>query len=81
MYIEAMPGGRTRTLLSYHNPRTNATCAVDRFDEVAHVLKDYPTIWTHVDAVYAGAVLTCEEHQHLIEHFEAFDSFDTNMSE
>ena len=59
---------------------TTATCAVDRFDEVAHVLKDYPSIWTHVDAAYAGAALTCEEYQHLTEHFEAFDSFDTNMS-
>ncbi|KAI9887665.1 MAG: hypothetical protein M1823_000529 [Watsoniomyces obsoletus] len=58
---------------------TTATCSVDRFDEIAEVLKDYPLLWTHVDAAYAGAALVCEEYQHLTRHFEAFDSFDMNM--
>ena len=53
---------------------TTATYAVDRFDEVAQVLENYPTLWTHVDSAYAGAALTCEEYQHLTQHFEAFDS-------
>lgn len=59
---------------------TTTTCAVDRFDEAAQVLKAYPRIWTHVDAAYAGAALICEEYKHLAEQFEAFDSFVMNMS-
>ena len=58
---------------------STATCAVDRFGEIAEVLKDYPHIWTHVDAAYAGAALVCEEYHHLTQHFEAFDSFSMNM--
>ena len=58
---------------------TTATCAVDRFDEVAHALKDHQ-IWVHVDAAYAGAALVCEEYQHLTQHFGEFDSFSMSMS-
>ncbi|KAI9667240.1 MAG: hypothetical protein M1821_000053 [Bathelium mastoideum] len=55
------------------------TCAVDRFEEIAQVAKDYPEIWIHVDAAYAGAALVCEEYQHLTKAFASFDSFDMNM--
>ena len=58
---------------------TTATCTIDRFDEVAHVVQDWPTIWTHVDAAYAGAALVCEEYHHLTRHLEKFDSFVMNM--
>ncbi|KAI9848597.1 MAG: hypothetical protein M1837_007266 [Sclerophora amabilis] len=58
---------------------TTATCAIDDFEGIAEVLKDYPLIWTHVDAAYAGAALICEEYQYLTKHFESFDSFDINM--
>ncbi|KAI9805526.1 MAG: hypothetical protein M1825_000777 [Sarcosagium campestre] len=58
---------------------TTGTCAVDRFDEIATVLKNQPFIWTHVDAAYAGAALVCDEYHYLTEHFESFDSFDMNM--
>ena len=58
---------------------TTATCATDRFGEIAEVTKNYPNLWIHVDAAYAGAALVCEEYQHLTEHFAAFDSFDMNM--
>lgn len=59
---------------------TTTTCAVDRFDEAAKVLMGHPSIWTHVDAAYAGAALLFEEYKHLTEYFEAFDSFNMNMS-
>lgn len=59
---------------------TTATCAVDRFGEIAKVIEDHPAIWVHVDAAYAGAALVCEEYQHLTQDFAAFDSFDMNMS-
>ncbi|KAL9090293.1 MAG: hypothetical protein Q9165_005326 [Trypethelium subeluteriae] len=55
------------------------TCAVDRFEEIAEVAQDYPDIWIHVDAAYAGAALVCEEYQHLTKVFGSFDSFDMNM--
>ncbi|MCJ1308779.1 hypothetical protein MMC25_002434 [Agyrium rufum] len=58
---------------------TTGTCATDRFAEVKDVLKDYPDIWVHVDAAYAGAALVCEEFYHLTEAMDAFDSFDMNM--
>lgn len=58
---------------------TTATCAVDRFDEVAHVVKGHG-VWVHVDAAYAGAALVCEEYQHLTRHLGEFDSFSMSMS-
>ncbi|KAK4965221.1 hypothetical protein LTR66_012173 [Elasticomyces elasticus] len=58
---------------------TTNTCATDRFEEIAQVAKDYPDLWIHVDAAYAGAALVCEEYQHISQHFAAFDSFDVNM--
>jgi aromatic-L-amino-acid decarboxylase len=58
---------------------TTGTCAVDYFEEIAEVLKDYPNIWVHVDAAYAGAALVCPEYQHHAKHFESFDSFNFNM--
>ncbi|KAL8850997.1 MAG: hypothetical protein Q9221_004080 [Calogaya cf. arnoldii] len=58
---------------------TTATCAVDRFDEIAHVLKGQH-VWVHVDAAYAGAALVCEEYQHLTRHLGEFDSFSMSMS-
>ena len=58
---------------------TTATCTTDRFGEIKDTLKDWPDVWVHVDAAYAGAALVCDEYHHLTEHFEAFDSFDMNM--
>ena len=58
---------------------TTGTCAIDRFQEIADVLKDRPEIWVHVDAAYAGAALVCEEYQHITQPFSAFDSFNMNM--
>lgn len=58
---------------------TTNTCAVDDFAEIAAVKKDYPELWIHVDAAYAGAALILPEYQHLTKHFSAFDSIDMNM--
>lgn len=58
---------------------TTATCAVDRFTEIADVTKQSPNIWIHVDAAYAGAALILEEYAHLPTPFAAFDSFSMNM--
>jgi aromatic-L-amino-acid decarboxylase len=58
---------------------TTSTCAVDSFAEIASVAKDYPNLWIHIDAAYAGAALVCPEYQHLIVGVEKFDSFNMNM--
>jgi aromatic-L-amino-acid decarboxylase len=58
---------------------TTSTCAVDSFEEIAEVLKEYPEVWVHVDAAYAGAALVCPEYQNLAKSFGSFDSFDFNM--
>lgn len=59
---------------------TTATCAIDRFSEIAHLAStSYPKLWIHVDAAYAGAALVCEEYQNLTAPFSAFDSFNINM--
>lgn len=58
---------------------TTGTCAVDYFEEIVEVLKEYPNIWVHVDAAYAGSALVCPEYQHHAEHFGSFDSFNFNM--
>jgi aromatic-L-amino-acid decarboxylase len=58
---------------------TTGTCAVDRFAEIGAVKKDYPMMWVHVDAAYAGAALVCEEYQHYSRTFTMADSFNMNM--
>lgn len=41
---------------------TTSTCAVDPLHELVDVLKDYPDIWIHIDAAYAGTALICPEY-------------------
>jgi aromatic-L-amino-acid decarboxylase len=56
-----------------------STCAVDDLAEIADVAKDYPDIWIHCDAAYAGAALVLPEYQHLSKQLAFLDSFDMNM--
>ncbi|KAK4541006.1 hypothetical protein LTR36_008375 [Oleoguttula mirabilis] len=58
---------------------TTNTCAVDEFESIAEVAKDYPDIWIHCDAAYAGAALVLPEYQHLAKQMSFVDSFDMNM--
>ncbi|KAL8987927.1 MAG: hypothetical protein Q9177_002923, partial [Variospora cf. flavescens] len=51
---------------------TTSTCAVDRFQEIAEVKREYPNLWIHVDAAHAGAALLLEEYH------VAADKFDTS---
>lgn len=37
-------------------------------------------VWVHVDAVYAGNALVCEEYQHLTRCFGSFDGFSMALS-
>jgi aromatic-L-amino-acid/L-tryptophan decarboxylase len=58
---------------------TTGCCAVDSFQEIAEIMKDWPDIWVHVDAAYAGSALVCEEYHDLTAAFMHFDSFNMNM--
>ncbi|KZV90786.1 hypothetical protein EXIGLDRAFT_837549 [Exidia glandulosa HHB12029] len=61
---------------------TTSSGAVDRLDEIVDVGKDYPDIWIHVDAAWAGVALACPEfrEQAMLEHINAgAHSFCTNF--
>nr|POF18685.1 aromatic-l-amino-acid decarboxylase [Quercus suber] len=58
---------------------TTNTCAVDDFASIAEVAKDYPDIWIHCDAAYAGAALVLPEYQKLAKELTFVDSFNVNM--
>lgn len=58
---------------------STATCAVDDLEGIAAVAQEYPDIWIHVDAAYAGSALICPEYQHLCPPLAHFDSFNFNL--
>ena len=58
---------------------TTNTCAVDDMASIAEVAKDYPDIWIHCDAAYAGSALILPEYQHLSQQMSFVDSFNMNM--
>ena len=54
-------------------------CAVDDFDSIREVASDYPDIWIHVDAAYAGAAMVLPEYHRLSEKISFVDSLNFNM--
>ncbi|KAI9671339.1 MAG: hypothetical protein M1831_004248 [Alyxoria varia] len=60
---------------------TTTTCAVDDFEGIAALKKEYPDLWVHVDAAYAGSALVCEEMREDLnaQWLGEFDSLDMNM--
>ena len=58
---------------------TTNTCAVDHFESIAGVAKDYPDIWIHCDAAWAGSALILPEYQHYSRQMSFVDSFNMNM--
>jgi len=60
---------------------TTGTCAVDELSEIAKIKEEYPHVWLHIDAAYAGSALICLEYRALAEHaaLKHFDSFNFNM--
>ncbi|OAX41200.1 hypothetical protein K503DRAFT_767882 [Rhizopogon vinicolor AM-OR11-026] len=42
---------------------TTSSGAVDRLGEIADVVKQYPFLWLHVDAAWAGVALVCPEYR------------------
>lgn len=60
---------------------TTSSGAIDNFAEIVEVAKQYPTLWIHVDAAYAGVALTLPEVRPSCfpEALNAVDSFSTNL--
>jgi len=58
---------------------TTNTCAVDDFASIAEVMREYPDIWVHCDAAYAGSALVLPEYQHYSKQMSFVDSFNMNM--
>ena len=72
----------TKGLIPFYFTATlgsTSTCAVDDLAGIAELAKEYPDIWIHVDAAYAGSALVCPEYQHHCPPIAHFDSFNFNL--
>ncbi|KAG6813747.1 hypothetical protein H0H92_007699 [Tricholoma furcatifolium] len=61
---------------------TTSSGAVDNLPEIQQVAKDYPSLWIHVDAAWAGVALSCPEFREMcnLESInECANSFCTNF--
>ncbi|OAL49004.1 dopa decarboxylase-like protein [Pyrenochaeta sp. DS3sAY3a] len=58
---------------------STGTCAIDDLAGIAELAKEFPDLWIHVDAAYAGSALVCPEYQHLCPPMASFDSFNFNL--
>ncbi|KIY53995.1 hypothetical protein FISHEDRAFT_68367 [Fistulina hepatica ATCC 64428] len=61
---------------------TTSSGAIDNLPEIHEVVKDHPSLWVHVDAAWAGVVLSCPEYRaacHLDEINSFANSFCTNF--
>jgi len=61
---------------------TTSSGAVDNIPEIKEVVKDYPWLWVHVDAAWAGIALCCPEYRgdFYLEEINTFaKSFCTNF--
>ncbi|CAD6938677.1 unnamed protein product, partial [Tilletia controversa] len=60
---------------------TTSSGAVDNITEVVEVAREYPNMWLHIDAAYAGTALALpelRESSHLAAINAHADSFSTN---
>ncbi|KAK7689917.1 hypothetical protein QCA50_006556 [Cerrena zonata] len=61
---------------------TTSSGAVDRLGEIGEAVRDYPDVWIHVDAAWAGVTLACPEFREKaqLENINKYaDSFCTNF--
>ncbi|KAF8220587.1 hypothetical protein L208DRAFT_747020 [Tricholoma matsutake] len=61
---------------------TTSSGAIDNLSEIQQILKNYPSLWVHVDAAWAGVALSCPEHRekcYLDEINNFVNSFCTNF--
>ena len=61
---------------------TTGTCAVDDFAAITDLRVQYPNLWIHVDAAFAGAALILPKYQDLYSNDmgRVADSFNFNMA-
>ncbi|KAK9873184.1 hypothetical protein WA026_021417 [Henosepilachna vigintioctopunctata] len=57
---------------------TTSCCSFDNIKEIGEVVQNFPCVWLHVDAAYAGNAFICPELKYLLEGIESADSFNTN---
>ncbi|KDR75274.1 hypothetical protein GALMADRAFT_249272 [Galerina marginata CBS 339.88] len=53
---------------------TTSTGAVDNIPEIRDVVNDYPSLWVHIDAAWAGLALSCPENRSKL-YLEEINSF------
>ncbi|KJA20004.1 hypothetical protein HYPSUDRAFT_88967 [Hypholoma sublateritium FD-334 SS-4] len=61
---------------------TTSSGAVDNIPEIREVVKDYPSLWVHIDAAWAGVALSCDEYRKelYLDEINSFaNSFCTNF--
>lgn len=57
---------------------TTSCCSFDNLLEIGLVCKQFPAIWLHVDAAYAGSAFICPEFRQLLNGIEYADSINLN---
>ncbi|KXN87356.1 Aromatic-L-amino-acid decarboxylase, partial [Leucoagaricus sp. SymC.cos] len=61
---------------------TTSSGTYDNLQEIKEVAKEYPSLWIHVDAAWAGVALSCPEYREKLYHAEINEiatSFCTNF--
>lgn len=57
---------------------TTSCCSFDNLAEIGLVCKQFPAVWLHVDAAYAGSAFICPENRVFLNGIEYADSFNMN---
>lgn len=57
---------------------TTSCCSYDNIAEIGLVCKQYPAVWMHVDAAYAGNSFICPEFRDVMQGLKYADSFNLN---
>lgn len=57
---------------------TTSCCSFDNLLEIGVACQQFPTVWLHVDASYAGSAFICPEFRGLLHGIEYADSFNLN---
>ncbi|CAH0720747.1 unnamed protein product, partial [Brenthis ino] len=55
-------------------------CSFDNLSEIGPIVREFPCVWLHVDAAYAGGAFLCPEHKYHLAGVEYADSFTTNAN-
>ncbi|OBZ66739.1 Tyrosine decarboxylase 1 [Grifola frondosa] len=80
--LETDVGKGKRPFIIIATVGTTSSGAVDRLGEIGEVLKEYPSVWLHVDAAWAGVTMACPEYRGTarLEDINKFaTSFGTNF--